>query len=398
MIVYIEDEEKCRRVGSSTGSSVETTPAPGSNETTPAPGSNETTPAPGSNDATPAPGSSEATPVPGSNKTTKPTGVITTNKPTMTQPTSRDPSTSDPLTNNQQIPPSDVLPDSEQVFDTAAPVMWVVQPKEVPSPVVGTPTSVAPPPQSPTTSAPPPTTPQTLPPTVLPTPDSHTAIFEHHPGYPDFITAAVIEYLNSVDGGPRWVEMVKAYLKLESGYPSRVSSVFCSPFPVAHRSYNQHIGRLSLRSRPQEVADWGHQRSSVPSITNVEQFQAKWIFWWKSCQPNGRSTATWPLSRDDAEALDWTRLNVTGPHGLFPVVMSTSWWASADPGPHRAVFDAAVTDLSWVIENLISFSSRSPESQLAAKLPTNKFPGHGERAPGKRKVKPSSKVSGSRQP
>ena len=90
--------------------------------------------------------------------------------------------------------------------------------------------------------------------------------------------------------------------------------------------------------------------------------------------------------------MDWTRLNVTGPHGLFPVVVSTSWWVSADLGPQRSVFDTAVTDLRWVIGKLIYFNSRLSEGGFTTKLLANKFPGHHERAPGKRKVKPSSKV------
>ena len=47
--------------------------------------------------------------------------------------------------------------------------------------------------------------------------------FEHAQSYPDFITTSIIEYLNSIDGGPRWVEMVRSYLELESQHRSRVS-------------------------------------------------------------------------------------------------------------------------------------------------------------------------------
>lgn len=105
---------------------------------------------------------------------------------------------------------------------------------------------------------------------------------------------------------------------------------------------------------------------------------------------------TWPFPCGDAKEKDWARLNVSGPHGLFAVVMSTSWWA-ASPGldSHRAAFDAAVTDLRWVMEHLAFFSASKPASQLDVnKGPANKFPGHCERAPGKRQVKPSLKVCG----
>lgn len=82
---------------------------------------------------------------------------------------------------------------------------------------------------------PPPPAPRTPLSTVPPVPKSPAIVFEHRPSYPVFVTTAVIEHLNSVDGGPLWVEMVKGYLELEDSYPLRVSNVFCSPFPVTHR-------------------------------------------------------------------------------------------------------------------------------------------------------------------
>ena len=100
----------------------------------------------------------------------------------------------------------------------------------------------------------------------------------------------------------------------------------------------------------------------------------------------------WPFSHDDTKDEDWTRLNITGPHGLFAVVMSTSWWASStDLNNHCTVFNAAVADLHWVIKKLIpSSSGNQPEVDTG---PVKKFPGHCERAPGKRRVKPTPKAS-----
>jgi hypothetical protein len=133
----------------------------------------------------------------------------------------------------------------------------------------------------------------------------------------------------------------------------------------------------------------------MPLIADVQAFQEQWVIWWGSCQPKWRSTGTWPYSRDDCEGKDWARLNVTGPSGLFAVVMSTSWWVSAmGPDSHHEVFNAAVEDLHWVIGCLIHFNSRLQvtEPQCNAALPVN-FPGQGERGPGKRKVKPTPKVA-----
>ena len=143
----------------------------------------------------------------------------------------------------------------------------------------------------------------------------------------------------------------------------------------------EHEGRLSLQKRPEEVISWGHQRNSVPLITNLQQFQEKWIIWRGSCQPKWRSTQTWPYSHEDTEGKDWAWLDVTGPHGLFAIIMSTSWWAIAvDPNSH-GVFNAAVNDLLWVMENLIKTNSQLQVTrpECIAAMAAN-FPGHSKQA------------------
>jgi len=156
------------------------------------------------------------------------------------------------------------------------------------------------------------------------------------------------------------------------------------------------MGRLSLQHRPEEVVLWARQRDLPPSITDVQKFSEAWIAWWGNCQPKWRSTETWPYPRDDAKEKDWARLNVTGTSGLFAVVMSTSWWAAAaGSGSHRGELDSAIEDLCWVIENLLHFNSRLPVvgTGRVDAPEADHFPGHGARDPGKRKIKPTPKVS-----
>lgn len=156
----------------------------------------------------------------------------------------------------------------------------------------------------------------------------------------------------------------------------------------------QRTGRLSMKCCPKEVVDWGHECTSIPIITDVPKFQGKWIDWWSSCQPKWRPVEAWLFPLDEGKDKDWERLNVTGPHGLFTIVMSTSWWAaSASLDSQRASFDAAVADLHWVIKNLICINSQSRVTQSeAVPAPKNKFPGHSERESGKRQIKPSFKA------
>ena len=148
-----------------------------------------------------------------------------------------------------------------------------------------------------------------------------------------------------------------------------------------------------MQLRPEEVVHWGRQRSSIPSIDKGEQFCEQWVTWWGSCQPKWRSVEAWPFPHDEANE-DWARLNVTGPHGLFAVVMSASWWAASPClDSHCATFDTIVDDLHWVIGRLLHTNSQQQSTQSQPKAaPSSHFPGHGERDPGKRRIKPSSKA------
>lgn len=132
----------------------------------------------------------------------------------------------------------------------------------------------------------------------------------------------------------------------------------------------------------------------MPSITNVPRFELDWVSWWSSCQPKWRPTNEWPHPRDDAEGGDWSRLNVTGPHGLFAIILSTAWWAaSMDSDSDHALFNAAIEDLHWVLEKLVCSSSQPRAAGLEPNLVSDAgLPGQAERAPGKRKVKPTAKA------
>ena len=141
------------------------------------------------------------------------------------------PETSDPPTPTLPAPllevPAQESPGPEH---TTAPVMDVIpspaSQESIPSPTTHSPTldtPITPPLMTPI--LPPVNLTVTTPPPPL-DPGTHTILFEHNSSYPNFITMAVIEHLNSVDGGSLWVEMVKSYLVLESKYPSRVSHYF----------------------------------------------------------------------------------------------------------------------------------------------------------------------------
>ena len=59
----------------------------------------------------------------------------------------------------------------------------------------------------------------------------------------------------------------------------------------------------------------------------------------------------------------------------------------------HVAFSPAIDDLHWVMERLIDINSKSEGVTDKSKpAVVGRFPGHGDRDPSKRKVKPSSKA------
>ena len=142
-------------------------------------------------------------------------------EPTLTapnEPTPTTPNESTPVTLNEPTPTmqnedsaSDVSPDPPQTPELPSPGQTSPTTSPTPPPVtLGGTTAMAN------------LTPHTV--SLPPTPETRSRPFERDQSHPDFITPAIIEHLNSVDGGSRWVDTVKSYLRLEGQYPSRVSS------------------------------------------------------------------------------------------------------------------------------------------------------------------------------
>lgn len=94
-------------------------------------------------------------------------------------------------------------------------------------------------------------------------------------------------------------------------------------------------------------------------ILSLSEYQAFWISWWKGLQPPWRSTEEWPLLRDSQVVDGWDKILVGGKDGLFVVMMTLSWWISESA---RGVgggseLKEAITDVSWVVSNLVSVLS-----------------------------------------
>lgn len=135
----------------------------------------------------------------------------------------------------------------------------------------------------------------------------------------------------------------------------------------------------------------------IPHVSDVDVYYKQWIAWWTACQPSWQQNHGWPLPRDQCNGIKWGKLAARGQNGLFVVIMSTTWWAaSLKSADDRRLFDEAVDDIRWVIEQILKPLSESnttnpiqnppsPGDQTPAQ-PTATWMARGE---GKRKPKPS---------
>ena len=98
----------------------------------------------------------------------------------------------------------------------------------------------------------------------------------------------------------------------------------------------------------------------MPTVLDATAYGSKWVAWWTESQPQPQGMGVWPLLRDVVSDVSWHKFPAHGPNGLFLAVMAMSWWAravkSADDVP---LFEDAVGDLHWVIQELIRTRSNN---------------------------------------
>ena len=98
----------------------------------------------------------------------------------------------------------------------------------------------------------------------------------------------------------------------------------------------------------------------LPAVVNAYAYGSEWVKWWTAAQPQERDSQQWPFSRDSIGGADWRKFPANGKDGIFLAVMALSWWATAVRSINEiAFYEEAVTDLHWVIEELIRIKSAS---------------------------------------
>lgn len=109
----------------------------------------------------------------------------------------------------------------------------------------------------------------------------------------------------------------------------------------------------------------------MPKIASIEEFEGQWVQWWTVAQPEWRDTGSWPFEQGEASG-DWgIKLSSGGKDGLFLVLMSLGWWAHARGPTVDCQLDAAISDVAWVMEHLVtSLSAAAIAPTSPEDLPT----------------------------
>ncbi|KAH8108915.1 hypothetical protein DFH11DRAFT_1484489, partial [Phellopilus nigrolimitatus] len=102
--------------------------------------------------------------------------------------------------------------------------------------------------------------------------------------------------------------------------------------------------------RPDCIDYWQKRKKNyfaVPPFV-LASLTRQWIKWWVSLQPEWRRGDSLPLSREMRDGEQWVETRKGGGNGIFLVVLSLSWWASALVDGSNREFDLALDDVCWV--------------------------------------------------
>ncbi|KAG6807632.1 hypothetical protein H0H92_006876 [Tricholoma furcatifolium] len=160
-------------------------------------------------------------------------------------------------------------------------------------------------------------------------------------------------HLLMVDMGSEWTKCVNAWIALED------------TLPAASRA------GLAVKSRPEEWQKWASKTSngsriyaSTPAINDPLEFGYAVMAWWKSLQPEFRSTSdVLPAPSYDPPAAaspadPWLSLRKGGPNGLVAILILLNWWGLAlhdeNPPDARSFWERTVADVTRCIEKIVA--------------------------------------------
>ena len=113
-----------------------------------------------------------------------------------------------------------------------------------------------------------------------------------------------------------------------------------------------------------------YSKKNILIVDDVDRYRLEWIGWWTASQPKWWSTQLWPFPKDGEGDGSWEGFPARGKDGIFLAIMATCWWAQAVVSAEDFIlFEEAVDDVHWVVQELIritSLQSASDELQQTA--------------------------------
>ncbi|KAI5999681.1 hypothetical protein EDD15DRAFT_2160530 [Pisolithus albus] len=157
-------------------------------------------------------------------------------------------------------------------------------------------------------------------------------------------------YVQSPDLHGQYHNLLKAYFHLEE------SSNFVNGKGPTHT--------FSSKLCPEVIHWWiSRARTGCPPIQDVHKFSTTFWTWWCELQPAWRKTLM-PETAKFVPALrtvagEWKELDKPGLNGFLSVITALKWWgAEIDIGDAQStLWNVAVSDVSWVMEQLIESCS-----------------------------------------
>ena len=131
----------------------------------------------------------------------------------------------------------------------------------------------------------------------------------------------------------------------------------------------------------------------VPTIVDAHIYGSEWVEWWTAAQPQERETRQWPFSRETIGDMGWSKFPANGKDGIFLAVMGLSWWAPAIQSLDEAAsFEEAVTDLDWVVQELVRIRTSLTPSPALSPSQNKPRPHQRNHAPHSSSSRPRSRV------
>ncbi|KAI0730522.1 hypothetical protein C8Q76DRAFT_612154, partial [Earliella scabrosa] len=154
---------------------------------------------------------------------------------------------------------------------------------------------------------------------------------------------------------PAWIREAYIHMNTKSASESNFARALVL-WTELERAYGWKTSNKSLgaKNRPEAIGRWlrvdRRVLSKVPTMPPESDYADCWWTWWSGLQP------AWRLRSDSGRPTvggmgAWDDLRIPGKNGMLIVLLSLFWWHDIAVTT-RGEWDAALTDVLWVLEQL----------------------------------------------